>query len=103
QEDEFLDYFELEKSNQTSLPDIVSGWKKELNNVDLQEVYSEASYVEAVNNFLENSTIKEVNGGASRDLSSIPTIERIANIHLKMMNSWIILRWISPIKLLYRI
>lgn len=83
QESEFLDYFELEKSNKTSLPDLVSEWKKELKSVDLQEVYSEASYVEAVANFLENSTIKEVNEGASRDLSSIPTIERIANISLK--------------------
>lgn len=83
QESEFLDYFELEKSNETSLPDIVSEWKKELESVDLQEVYSESSYVDAVANFLENSTIKEVNEGASRDLSSIPTIERIANISLK--------------------
>lgn len=83
QESEFLDYFELEKSNQTSLPDIVSEWKNELKSVDLQEVYSEASYVDAVGNFLENSTSKEVDGGASRDLSSIPTIERIANINLK--------------------
>lgn len=83
QENEFLDYFKLEKSNKTSLPDIVSEWKKELESVDLQEVYSEASYVDAVTNFLENSTIKEVNEGASKDLSSIPTIERIANISLK--------------------
>lgn len=82
-ESEFLDYFELEKSSQTSLPDIVSGWKSELKNVDLQEVYSEASYVDAVTNFLENSTIKEVDGGASRDLSNIPTIKRITNISLK--------------------
>lgn len=83
QENEFLDYFELEKSNQTSLPDIVSEWKNELKSVDLQEVYSEASYVDAIDNFLENSTSKEVDGGVSRDLSSIPTIERIANINLK--------------------
>lgn len=83
QESEFLDYFELENSNQTSLPDIVSEWKNELNSADLQEVYSEATYVDAVNNFLENSTIKGVNSSVSRDLSNIPTIERIANISLK--------------------
>ncbi len=83
QEDEFLDYFELEKSKQTSLPDIVSEWKNELKSVDLQEAYSEASYVDAVANFLENSTIKEVGTEASRDLSSVPTIERIASISLK--------------------
>lgn len=83
QESEFLDYFELEKSNQNSLPDIVSEWKNELKSVDLQEVYSEASYVDAVTNFLENSTIKEVDSGVSRDLSSIPTIKRITNINLK--------------------
>ncbi|WP_162415278.1 AAA family ATPase [Cyclobacterium roseum] len=82
-ENEFLDYFELERSNKTPLPDIVSEWKKELKSVDLQEVYSEASYVGAVANFLENSTIKEVNEGASRDLPSTPTIERITNISLK--------------------
>ncbi len=83
QESEFLDYFELENSNQTSLPDIVSEWKEELKSADLQEVYSEASYVVAVDNFLENSTIKEVNEGSSRDLSSIPTIKRITSVNLK--------------------
>lgn len=83
QEDEFLDYFELEKSNQTSLPDIVSEWKNELKSVDLQEVYSEVSYVDGVSNFLENSTKKEEDSGVSRDFSSIPTVDRIRNINLK--------------------
>lgn len=81
-ESDFLDYFELEKSNQNPLPDIVSQWKNELKNVNLHEVYSETPYVNAVNNFLENSTIKEIDSGVSRDLSNIPTIKRITNINL---------------------
>lgn len=82
QEDEFLDYFELEKSNKASLPDIVSEWKNELRKVDLQEVYSKASYVDAVENFIENTTIKEVDDGATVDLSNIPTVDKISNINL---------------------
>ena len=83
QESEFLDYFELENSNQTSLPDIVSEWKNELKNVDLQEVYSEATYVDAVNHFLKNSTVKEVNTEVTSNLTNTLIVEKISNINLK--------------------
>ena len=83
QESEFLDYFELENSNQTSLPDIVSEWKNELKSADLQEVYSEATYVDAVDNFLENSTVKEVNAEVTVNLTNTLTVEKISNINLK--------------------
>lgn len=83
QESEFLDYFELENSNQTSLPDIVSEWKNELKSADLQEVYSEATYVEAVDNFLNNSTVKDVNAEVTDNLTNTITIEKISKINLK--------------------
>lgn len=83
QDSEFLDYFELENSNQTTLPDIVSEWKNELKSADLQEVYSEATYVDAVDNFLENSTVKEVNSGVTGNLTNTLTVEKISNINLK--------------------
>lgn len=82
-ESEFLDYFELENSNQTSLPDIVSEWKNELKSADLQEVYSEATYVDAVDNFIKNSTIKEVNAGVTGNLTNTLIVEKISNINLK--------------------
>src|SRR5690606_32470531 len=56
---EFLDYFELEKSETSELPDIVATWKDELSKVGLQELYSQASYDGIVRNFL-NNTIPDV-------------------------------------------
>ncbi|WDF69609.1 AAA family ATPase [Sphingobacterium oryzagri] len=82
-EDEFLDYFELEDSDRTSLPNIVSEWKNELKSVDLQEVYSEATYVEAVDNFLKNSSVKEVSDGVTGSLISTITVDKISSINLK--------------------
>lgn len=56
---EFLDYFELEKSEKSELPDIVATWKDELNKVGLQELYSPSSYDGVIRNFL-NNTIPDV-------------------------------------------
>lgn len=82
QESEFLDYFELEKSNQSSLPDIVSEWKNELLALDLQEVYSNGSYKETIQNFLENTTNKEEFKSTESDISETILINRVTSIEL---------------------
>nr|WP_232369519.1 AAA family ATPase [Leptospira abararensis] len=83
QENEFLNYFHLEESNQTSLPDIVSEWKRELESVDLQEIYSVASYTEIKDRFLSNSSIKEVDEVVSNELTNVLSIEKVTNVNLK--------------------
>jgi exonuclease SbcC len=79
---EFIDYFKLEKSIQSELPDIVSEWKDELNKVGLQELYSTASIEGIVSNFLNDkaTTIKK---RVVRSLGHIPNINKINSISLK--------------------
>ncbi|OPC55959.1 hypothetical protein BAY08_04155 [Elizabethkingia anophelis] len=79
---EFLDYFELEKSETSELPDIVATWKDELSKVGLQELYSQASYDGIVRNFL-NNTIPDVAENKDKNLDNIPIIEKISSISLK--------------------
>lgn len=80
--DEFLDYFKLEKSETSELPDIVATWKDELNKVGLQELYSSASYDGIVRNFL-NNTIPNVVENKDKNLDNVPIIEKISSISLK--------------------
>ncbi|MGX9247998.1 AAA family ATPase [Flavobacterium sp. I3-2] len=79
---EFLDYFELEKSEKSELPDIVATWKDELNKVGLQEIYSQASYDGIVRNFL-NNTIPNIVEKKDKNLDDVPVIENISSISLK--------------------
>jgi len=80
--DEFLDYFELENSKQTNLPDIVSAWKQELNSVGLQELYSSASNEGIIRNFIQNTSPKVVEKPI-KSLEHVPIIEKISSISLK--------------------
>lgn len=80
--DEFLDYFELEKSETTELPDIIATWKDELNKVGLQELYSSASYDSIVRNFLNNAIPKVVEN-KDKNLDNVPIIEKISSLSLK--------------------
>lgn len=79
---EFIDYFELEKSGQSELPDIVSSWKEKLNSVGLQELYSLASYDGIVRNFISNTTPKIIEK-PEKSLEDVPIIEKIKSISLK--------------------
>lgn len=81
-DNEFIDYFKLEKSLQSELPDIVSNWKKELNSVGLQELYSSISTEGVIRNFI-NNTISAVVEKPFKSLEHVPTIERISSISLK--------------------
>jgi exonuclease SbcC len=79
---EFIDYFKLEKSEQTALPDIVSEWKDDLNKVGLQELYNKASIESIIRNFLNDSatTIKKQ---VEKSIVHIPNINKINSINLK--------------------
>jgi exonuclease SbcC len=79
---EFTDYFKLEESTQTDLPDIVTEWKVELNKVGLQELFSTASIPGIVRNFL-NDTAKAVLERVEKPLEDIPIINKINSISLK--------------------
>ncbi len=79
---EFIDYFKLEESEQTALPDIVSEWKDDLNKVGLQELYTKASIESIIRNFINDSatTIKKQ---VEKSLEHIPNINKINSINLK--------------------
>ncbi len=57
--EEFLEYFEYKRSNKTVETDIVSLWKEKLRAVDLDEVYSNESYAQAIPRFIASNVIKE--------------------------------------------
>ncbi|SEB06367.1 DNA repair exonuclease SbcCD ATPase subunit [Flavobacterium gillisiae] len=78
---EFLDYFKLEESSSSELPDIISVWKEELNKVGLQELHSSASNDGIVRNFLNDKSPAIVNR-AEKNLEHIPIIEKINSINL---------------------
>lgn len=79
---EFTDYFNLERSDQTELPDVVSEWKGELNKVGLQELYSTASIPSIVRNFLSDTATVEIRR-VDKPLNHIPIIDNINSISLK--------------------
>lgn len=80
---EFFDYFKLVKPEQTDLPDIVSDWKKQLNSVGLQELYSSVSNDGIVRNFKNNTVSKLIEEKSEKSLENIPIIEKISSIRLK--------------------
>lgn len=79
---EFIDYFKLEESEQTALPDIVSEWKDDLNKVGLQELYTKASIESIIRNFLNDSTTT-IKNQVEKSLEHIPNINKINSISLK--------------------
>jgi exonuclease SbcC len=56
-EAEFNDFFTLEKSSASIRPNIVAEWKKRLDDVGLQDVYTTRSYVDMVAQFKTSSKI----------------------------------------------
>lgn len=78
---EFLDYFELETSKDSELPDITSDWKTQLNKVGLQELYSSASNDSIIRNFL-NGKSPAIIQRVERSLDHIPIVEKINAISL---------------------
>jgi len=78
---EYLDYFKLEESKSSALPDIISIWKEELNKVGLQELYSSTSNDGIVKNFLNDKSPAIVQR-LERSLEHIPIVEKINSINL---------------------
>ena len=79
---EFLDYFELEKSQQSDLPDIISTWKEELKSVGLQELYSSNSIEGVLRNFKTNSA-KEIVERTEKNLEHVPIVKKINSLNLQ--------------------
>lgn len=82
-DNQFIDYFKLEKSEDSELPDIITEWKEELNSVGLQEVYSDIPYVKAVDNFIKNKTPKLSSRSKSEKLDDVPIVKKISSIYLE--------------------
>jgi DNA repair protein SbcC/Rad50 len=59
-EKEFEDFFKLESSSAQFSGNIVLDWKKQLNTVGLQDIYTKISYVDGVSNFIENRNKKPI-------------------------------------------
>lgn len=78
-EEEFNDYFKLENSEDSIDENIVVEWKKNLDDADLHEVYSEVPVVQALNRFYGNNTIKKSEKVAGEQDDAIK-IQNISNI-----------------------
>ncbi|MGB5989307.1 MAG: AAA family ATPase [Marinifilaceae bacterium] len=81
-DNEFLEYFELEKSKESELPDIVSTWKEEFNKVGLQELYGTVSNEGIIRNFLNNTASNFIEK-KDKNLDQVPVIYKISSIALK--------------------
>lgn len=82
--DDLAKYFDYKKSNKSVDADIVNVWKEKLKAVDLDEVYSQSPYTQAVPRYLNNEVIKDIEvdqqyTGPHRGL----TIKNISNLILK--------------------
>ena len=82
--DELEDYFDYQKSEKAVDADVINLWKEKLKEVDLDEVYSNAPYAQAVPRYLENEVIKDeelnqVSSNINTDLS----IKKISRLRLK--------------------
>ncbi len=82
-EEQFEDFFQLEKSDAVVSSNIVLQWKETLKKVDLQEVYSKANYTEAVERFITNQTKKITSTESASDISDSIKLSFINQITLK--------------------
>ncbi len=82
-ENEFEDFFKLEKSSQAIDTNLILEWKTKLDNVDLQEVYGTESYVSIMARFEANKTIKLKLGNSFKKSTSPSTnIQKISRLRL---------------------
>lgn len=82
--DEFNNYFDYKHSKLNVDSDIISIWKEKLKQVDLDEIYSEAPYVQAIPRFLSNEVIKENETGNNKTLFYKDLfIKKIVSLKLK--------------------
>ena len=82
-EEEFVDFFKINETQKLTQPNIVSEWKKALEEVDLQEVYTDQTYVSVYERFASNKTIKDVAPRRSKGDGQVKTIQFINKLILK--------------------
>jgi len=82
-EKEFVEFFKIEETQKVTQPNIVSEWKKALQEVDLQEVYTQETYVSVFERFASNKTIKEVAASSTKDWKDVQTIQFVNKLTLK--------------------
>lgn len=70
-EKEFVDFFKIEEIEKATQPNIVSEWKKALQEVDLQEVYSQETYVGVMERFTSDKTIKEAPASTRKAVQTV--------------------------------
>jgi len=81
--DEFNDYFDYQHSEQAVDSDIITIWKEKLRQVNLDEVYSDAPYTQAIPRFLSNDVIKDIAGDYNEvERSESLIIDEISSIKL---------------------
>ncbi|RYG54627.1 MAG: hypothetical protein EOO01_00975, partial [Chitinophagaceae bacterium] len=78
-EEEFIDFFKIEEVQKSTQPNIVSEWKSALQEVDLQEVYTQESYVSIFERFANDKTIKapSVITKSVNDVEKIRFVEKL--------------------------
>lgn len=81
--EELVDYFDYQKSEKAVDADVINLWKEKLKEVDLDEVYSNAPYTQAVPRYLANEVIKdEESNQVSSNINTNLSIKKISRIIL---------------------
>lgn len=81
---EFKDYFSYQISAKTVDSDFISVWKEKLKEVDLDEVYSEAPYTQAVPRYLTKEVIKDIQQDQTNEAPEQSLIiSKISHLSLK--------------------
>lgn len=81
--DELKNYFEYQHSEQAVDTDIISVWKEKLRNVNLDEVFTEAPYAQAIPRFLAKDVIKDIDGDNNQtEINHDLIINEVSSIRL---------------------
>ena len=81
--EELVDYFDYQKSEKAVDADVINLWKEKLKAVDLDEVYSNTPYTQAVPRYLSNEVIKdEESNQVSSNINTDLSIKKISRITL---------------------
>ncbi len=81
--EELVNYFDYQKSEKAVDADVINLWKEKLKAVDLDEVYSNTPYSQAVPRYLSNEVIKdEESNQVSSNINTDLSIKKISRIIL---------------------
>ncbi|RYE58914.1 MAG: hypothetical protein EOP48_02405, partial [Sphingobacteriales bacterium] len=82
-EREFVDFFQFEDSEKKMLPNLVATWKERLEDVDLQELYTDAQYTEVFDRFYADTTRKTAEVKLKKSAEGADVINFIDSVSLK--------------------